>query len=130
MVGIKNWPASAPTLDRPHSQQDLDSRSSKARAQQVDAEAAELLRVLLDTFGEDRFDEINISVEAPYRPRLLAALHFLGPGITRRRGARSLTLSCQDRVARWLRNVADREIDGLVVRRDGIGWSEVHKVAR
>lgn len=87
-----------------------------------EADAA-LLKALRERFGGDRFDEQNVAVGAPHDGRLMAALGFLNPTIDRRRNA--LSYRTREALAGWLERVENRPAGGLVLRKDGIGWSRV-----
>lgn len=94
-----------------------------------DGASAELLRALAARWPLDRFDEINIAVEAPYNPRMKRALAFLGPvRVTQGGGGRVLSARNMRDVTRWILTIAGRDIDGLMLVRDPIGWCEIETV--
>jgi hypothetical protein len=85
---------------------------------------ARLLRELRKRYpGDDNFDEINVATAAPSAPDLLDALNFLGVKVDRRH--RALSHRSRDAVEEWIKQVEGRPADGLVLRRDKIGWCSV-----
>jgi hypothetical protein len=90
-----------------------------------DEDSAELLRALADIWPITTFDELNIATKAPGNTRLLRALAFLGPQVRRFGGGPMLARGNVRDITRWLLMVAGREIGGLRLRRDAIGWCEI-----
>jgi hypothetical protein len=86
---------------------------------------AELLRSLYARWPLDYFDQTNIATEAPYNARMKRALGFLGPRVRHHGGGLSLSAENERDVWRWLLTIAGRELDGLRLTRDVIGWCEI-----
>ena len=95
-----------------------------------DEDSAALLLALAEAWPADTFDELNIGIEAPYQPRLARALGFLGPLRAHHSGG-GLRLSRNNErdVLRWMLGVAGREVGGLRLERNAIGWCRVKRVA-
>jgi hypothetical protein len=98
-------------------------------------EDAALLRALFAAYSDGdyryhgNFDEYSISANAAYeRPTLLPALLPIEPRLTSRYGF--LTPRTVRRVRDWLARIECREIDGLVLTKDRIGWCYVAEVER
>jgi hypothetical protein len=87
---------------------------------------ARLLRVLREQYPGERFDEHNISVDAPRSPELLRALNFLGVRVNRRR--RSLSYRSHATLAEWLKRVEGWRANELRLVKDRIGWSNIEAV--
>ena len=87
---------------------------------------ARLLRALYAQYLDDRFDEINLSIDAVRRPDLMAALTFLDPKINRR--GRALARCSISAVKDWLDRVEGRPVDGFQLHRDRIGWFHVERI--
>jgi hypothetical protein len=95
-----------------------------------DADSTALLAALFQRWPDGHFDETNIAVSAPRSPRLLAALGFLNPRV--RRVAHNPMLSGQTErdLLRWMLTIRGRDIGGLRLDRDPIGWCSVSVVGR
>jgi hypothetical protein len=93
-----------------------------------EADSARLLWALLARWPAGHFDELNVAVEAPDSPGLLAALGFMGPKVRRCGGYRMLTRDSERDVLRWVLSVVERDIGGLRLVRDAIGWCSVEIV--
>ncbi|MGH6968344.1 MAG: hypothetical protein ACREEL_00055 [Stellaceae bacterium] len=84
---------------------------------------ARLLRAIADVLGADTFDQYHVAVEAPRHPGLLCALSFLSPTIDRRHATLSRRTTAV--VARWLHGMLDRDVDGLRLECDRVGWFHI-----
>jgi hypothetical protein len=87
---------------------------------------AQLLRALQARYPGERFDECNISVDAPRSPELLRALDFLSVRINRRQ--RSLSYASHRVVEQWLVRAEGRPANGLSLAKDARGWSHIVSV--
>jgi len=101
-----------------------------ARATATDEQSAALLAALYAQWPDIHFDETNIAMAAPRSPDLLAALGFLNPKTRKVLNRPTLTAATERAVVIWFVSVAGREIGGLMLRRDRIGWCDVVKVPR
>lgn len=90
-----------------------------------EADSGRLLWALLARWPHDQFDELNVAIDAPHSPQLMAALSFMQPRVRRRHRMRMLSKENQGDVWRWLITVAGRDINGLRLERNLIGWCEV-----
>jgi hypothetical protein len=95
-----------------------------------DDDSAELLRALLARWPLSDFDETNVATAAPYDPRLKRALGFINPRTRHHGGGLSLSAENQRDVWRWLLTIDGREIGGLRLTRDPIGWCEITPLVR
>ena len=87
---------------------------------------AALLRALGRQYrGPDanKFDEVNIAIDAPRCFDLLSASGFLEPKIDRRR--RVLTKRTMARVAHWLERMDGTAVGRMMLQRDRLGWSHI-----
>jgi hypothetical protein len=87
-----------------------------------DDDSGELLRALRERWPLDDFDEINVATAAPFDPRLKRALGFLGPRVRHFGGGLMLSKDNERDITRWVLTVAGREIGGLRLVRDPLGW--------
>jgi hypothetical protein len=104
------------------------TRSDDRRAVVADYDltcSARLMQVIAEAnFGY--FDQYYISGRAFDDPAMLCALGFLSP--KRRRGLRMLSHASLQRVSTWIEWAEGRNLSGLVLRRDAIGWCRIEEV--
>jgi hypothetical protein len=100
---------------------------SKIKSEQLVDFSVILLRALHERWPDDHFDEWNISACFPRSPTLLATLGFLNPKVVDKVNP-TLTSASGRRVERWLIDIAGRELGGLRLDRDVLGWCRVRVV--
>ena len=97
-----------------------------------DRASAALLWALAAKWPTDKFDEVNIGVEAPFnRPMRRAVEGVIGAVSIRQSGGGPRLSARNERdLWRWFLGIVDRPIDGLVLVRDPIGWCDVVPTGR
>jgi hypothetical protein len=85
-----------------------------------------LLKALREQYPTGHFDECNIAIDAPGSPDLLGALAFLDVKVDARR--RALGPRSHEVVVGWLDRVEGLPVDGLLLKKDPIGWCRVQGV--
>lgn len=96
-----------------------------------DGDSGQLLWALLAQWPHDQFDELNVAIDAPRSPQLMAALRFMRPKIQRQRGTVWMLSSETERdVLRWILGVAGREVGRLRLDRTPAGWCTVEVAGR
>lgn len=74
------------------------------------------------------FDEFNVRLDAPENERLMRAVRAITtPKVGRLAGEKALSAANERDLLRWLLSVAGRDIGGLRLERDMIGWCTVEK---
>jgi hypothetical protein len=89
-----------------------------------DGASLNLLRALVAKWAFDAFDETNISVSAPYDPQLKRALEPINARFRNWAGGRALLRKNQRQVRRWLLALVGRDVGGMRLTRDALGWFE------
>jgi len=92
------------------------------------AASAELLAALWATWPAGHFDETNIATMAPSNPHLMRALRFLSAKTRYYAGGRVLLQRNERDILRWILAVDGRDIGGLRLERDALGWCTVEFV--
>ena len=97
-----------------------------------DRDSATLLWALAERWPRDKFDEINVGVEAPAnRPMKRAVEGVIGAARIRQSGGGPRLSARNERdVVRWMLGTVGRLIAGLVLVRDQIGWCDVIAAGR
>ena len=92
-----------------------------------EADSFALFSALWHCWPTDKFDEDDIAWEAPRDPQLWRALAaVIGPLRARRRyGRMSLSNNNKQDALRWILSTVGKEIGGLRLVRDPIGWCDV-----
>jgi len=91
----------------------------------TDAASARLVAALAAQWGPDaQFDELNCAIEAVSSTRLWEALAPFGFRWRRPQ----LDKGAERRIERWLIVTAGRELGGLRLRRNAIGWCRIEAV--
>ncbi len=89
-----------------------------------DGDSLGLLRTLAWRWPLDRFDEISVAVAAPFCLPLRRALNPIHPRFGRWAGGAALLPTCHWKLRRWLLGLVGRDVGGLMLARDEIGWFE------
>jgi hypothetical protein len=97
-----------------------------------DQSSAALLWALAAKWPTDKFDEINVGVEAPYNRAMKRAVEGVIGLVRTRQSGGGLRLSARNErdLLRWFLSIIGRPIDGLVLVRDPIGWCDVLPAGR
>jgi hypothetical protein len=97
-----------------------------------DQSSAALLWALAAKWPTNKFDEINIGVEAPYNRAMKRAVEAVIGAVRIRQSGGGPRLSARNErdLVRWFLGIIDRPIDGLVLVRDPIGWCDVLPAGR
>jgi hypothetical protein len=96
-----------------------------------DRASAALLWALAARWPRDKFDELNIGIEAPYDRQMRRAVEgIIGAVRMRNCGGPRLSARNERDLVRWMLGVVGRPIDGLVLVREPIGWCDVVSAGR